>query len=58
MDSASSPRWPTDTWIAYAKDTGAPVTVDDRTFNEADHVRAWPPPSEKPTKTAKKGKQA
>jgi hypothetical protein len=48
------------TFTAYARDTGEPVTVDDRTFNDADHVRAWPlaeaPPAAEAVKL-KRGKR-
>ena len=30
------------TWTAYDRQTGAPVLVDDRTFNPEYHSRHWP----------------
>jgi len=42
------------TFTAYARETGEPVTVDDRTFNDADHRREPLAVVEVPTRKVKK----
>ena len=38
------------TWTAYAKDTGEPVLVDDRTFSPDHHTKEPPAKTGKPKK--------